>query len=69
MPAGLQFVVKDSDETYRRAIAAAPIVYYSPQDMDYDIGRRNADPSGKSLVQSWGRIKRSTILFRMGYTA
>jgi len=47
MPAGLHLYVKDSDETYRRAIAAGAESLYSPQDMDYgDREGGIADPSG-----------------------
>jgi PhnB protein len=47
MPAGLHLYVKNSDETYQRAIAAGAESLYGPQDMDYgDREGGVTDPSG-----------------------
>jgi PhnB protein len=47
MPAGLHLYVSDSDETYRRAMAAGAESLYGPQDMEYgDREGGVTDPSG-----------------------
>jgi PhnB protein len=47
MPAGFHLYVKDSDEVYRRAIAAGAQSLYEPRDMDYgDHEGGVTDPSG-----------------------
>src|ERR1700730_16128501 len=47
MPAGLSLYVKNSDETYRRAIQAGAESLYEPQDMEYgDREGGVTDPSG-----------------------
>ncbi len=47
MPAGLHLYVKNSDETYRRAIQAGAESLYEPQDMEYgDREGGVTDPSG-----------------------
>jgi len=47
MPAGLHLYVKNSDQTYQRAIASGAESLYEPQDMDYgDREGGVTDPSG-----------------------
>lgn len=47
MPAGLHLYVKNSDESYRRAIQAGAESLYEPQDMEYgDREGGVTDPSG-----------------------